>query len=192
MRLFWTTLVICCGFALGIPAPGQLVLTEFVAANTTGLKDGDGDRSDWLELYNPDLAPVNLDGWSLTDDPAFLIQWRFPAINLAARSYLVVFASGKDRAVAGAELHTGFKLHSAGGYLALVRPDHTIASAFNYPPQKDNVAYGSALTTTTNRFVLEQATVKFLVPADSALGLTWTGGNEPFNDAGWPGGGTGI
>lgn len=88
----------------------------------------------------------------------------FPATNLAARSHLLVFASGKNRAVAGADLHASFKLNSAGGYLALVQPDLSVASVFNYPPQKDNVAYGSSLTTATSVFVPERTNVKFLVP----------------------------
>ncbi len=192
MRLFWSSVVACCGLGLVLHASGQVVITEFVAGNTTGIQDSDGDRSDWIELHNPALATVNLSGWSLTDDPVNLTKWRFPATNVAARGHLLVFASGKDRAVAGAELHASFKLDSAGGHLALVQPDLGIASAFNYPPQKDNVAYGSSLTTTTNPLVPERAEVKFLVPSDNALGLTWTGGSGLFDDSGWLSGVTGI
>ena len=192
MRLFWTAVVFWCGFGQFFHANAQVLITEFVAGNTTGIKDGDGDRSDWIELHNAALTPVNLGGWSLTDDQANLTKWRFPATNLAARSHLLVFASGKNRAVAGADLHASFKLNSAGGYLALVQPDLSVASVFNYPPQKDNVAYGSSLTTATSVFVPERTNVKFLVPSNNALGLTWTGGNELFDDSGWLSGVTGI
>ena len=51
-------------------------------------------------------AAVNLDGWSLTDTAGNLTKWRFPATNLATGASLVVFASGKDRRVPGATLHT--------------------------------------------------------------------------------------
>ena len=36
-----------------------------------------------------------------------------------------MFASGKDRAIAGSELHTNFGLSAEGEYLALVAPDGT-------------------------------------------------------------------
>ena len=44
---------------------------------------------------------IDLSGWYLTDDAADLTQWQFPDVTLATGEYLVVFASGKDRAVAG-------------------------------------------------------------------------------------------
>src|SRR5687767_13764130 len=44
----------------------------------------------------------------------------------------------------GAPLHTNFKLSGTGEYLALMRPDSTITSAFSpkFPDQLPNVAYG--------------------------------------------------
>ena len=84
-------------------------------------QDEDLDAPDWIELYNGTGVPVNLDGWFLTDDPADLQKWRFPATVIGAGEFLVVFASEKDREVAGRELHTNFKLSVTGEFLALVR-----------------------------------------------------------------------
>ncbi|HBO52715.1 MAG TPA: hypothetical protein DD471_12090, partial [Planctomycetes bacterium] len=83
--------------------PGQLlaqavVITEFLAENSDGLADEDGDSSDWVELQNQGAATVNLDGWSLTDDAGDLRKWFFPAVELLPGEYLLVFASGKGRA----------------------------------------------------------------------------------------------
>ena len=101
-----------------------------MAVNHSTLKDADGDYSDWIEIHNPTAAPVNLNGWSLTDDATKLGKWHFPAVTLAAGGYLTVFASGKNRSVAGSELHTNFQLNGDGEYLALVQPDgSTIATA---------------------------------------------------------------
>ena len=44
------------------------IISEFVADNDSGLADDDGDFSDWLELYNHTTDPLDLQGWSLTDD----------------------------------------------------------------------------------------------------------------------------
>jgi hypothetical protein len=97
------------------------MINEFMATNRTGLKDEDGETSDWIELYNSGTRPVNLAGWSLTDARYQPRRWVFPAITLAPRSYLVVFASGKDRRPAdgSAPLHTNFKLSAQGEHLAL-------------------------------------------------------------------------
>jgi hypothetical protein len=122
----------------------DVVISEFVAVNDGGLPDADGDFPDWIELHNRGPAAVSLLDWSLTDDPAQLRRWRFPGVSLPANGYLVVFASGKDRATAGAELHTAFKLDGDGEFLALIRPDGTTASQFapKFPNQRRNISYG--------------------------------------------------
>ena len=67
--------------------------------------------------------------------------------------FLIVFASGKNRRVAGKELHTDFGLNRDGAYLALMGPDgqtviHEFVeyefgnNKFGYPPQAKNVSYG--------------------------------------------------
>src|SRR5260221_7235533 len=99
-------------------AEEKVFITEFMAANTRTLADQDRQFHDWLELYNAGTNAVNLEGWYLTDNSANLTKWKFPAANLAARGFMVLFASEKNRRVAGAELHTNFKLRRGGGYLA--------------------------------------------------------------------------
>ncbi len=103
------------------PGPGSVVINEFMGNNRTGLKDEDGETSDWIELYNAGTRPINLAGWSLTDARYQPRRWVFPAVTLAPQSYLVVFASGKDRRPAGgsAPLHTNFRLSAQGEHLAL-------------------------------------------------------------------------
>ncbi len=134
---------------------GPLWISEFMANNTKTLKDQDGAYSDWLEIDNPGTAPVNLGGWSLTDSATNLKMWQFPSEDLQAGQYLVVFASGKDRAVAGSELHTNFTLTPSGGYLALVEPDgKTITDAYSpqYPAQVADISYGWSQDLTTQGY----------------------------------------
>src|SRR2546423_81169 len=92
------------------PASGQVVISEFMADNKRTLADVDGQFSDWIEIYNSAATNVNLAGWALTDDPTHATRWIFPSTNLTAKGFMVVFASSKNRAVAGAELHTDFSL----------------------------------------------------------------------------------
>ena len=126
-----------------LPVPG-VTISEFMADNKKTLHDEDGDSSDCIELFNSSTNVVNLANWSLTTDPEKPTEWRFPPYTLAARSYLVVFASGKNRTNATGTLHTNFKLPASGSYLALVNPALQIVSAFApaYPAQTTDVSFG--------------------------------------------------
>ena len=120
-------------------------INEFLADNENGIRDEDGSREDWLELYNGGSTPVNLAGWFLTDDTLNLTKWRFPAVQLAANGYLRIWASNKDRTNDVAALHTNFKLEKNGEFLGLVLPDGSnVVSSFApaYPEQRTDASYG--------------------------------------------------
>jgi hypothetical protein len=89
-----------------------------MADNKHTLADEDNQFSDWIELYNSGSTTVNLAGWALTDDPTHQAKWTIPATNLTAKGFLVIFASGNNRAISGAPLHTDFSLKASGEYLA--------------------------------------------------------------------------
>ena len=129
--------------------PGVPVINEFMASNDGALvNDEDGEDSDWIEIYNPSGSITDLEGYYLTDDAGDLTKWAFPAGTLGIDEYLLVWASGKNRAVSGEELHTDFSLKSGGEYLALVKPDGiTIVSEYgvggaDYPDQDARVSFG--------------------------------------------------
>ena len=163
------------------------VISEFLAVNSNGIADSFGDRSDWIEIYNYTGASVNLDGWYLTDDAATLTKWRFPSVSIQSGGYLLVFASDRDIAVAGQELHTNFKLSGEGEYLGLVKPDGvTVAYDFGqaFPPQQANISYGLPMGSSVFfSSLVSGAADKAFVPTDSTLGLTWT--ERTFDDSSW-------
>jgi len=90
-----------------------ITISEIMASNSSIIADEDGEYSDWIEIHNSSSSTINLQGYTLSDDINTLDQWSFPSVSLNANQYLIVFASGKNRASAGSELHTNFKL-SAG------------------------------------------------------------------------------
>ena len=126
--------------------PGEPIISEFSADNHSIFNDQDGDSSDWIEISNPSGTTAILNNYYLSDDPDDLTKWRIPNMTLAASEHLVVFASGKDRAVAGSELHTNFGLRSGGEYLALskvVGAETTILSEFDpFPRQFEDITWG--------------------------------------------------
>ena len=100
-----------------------LRINEAMPANRATLPDEDGDYPDWIELYNGSDAPVNLDGYALSDVEGKPARWRFPEMALDPGEYLVVFASGKNRRDPAGQLHTGFRLSADDGAVRLYDAD---------------------------------------------------------------------
>lgn len=166
----------------------DVYISEFMASNDGIVVDEDGDDSDWVEIFNAGPDDVNLGGWHLTDDETELDKWNFPEQTLAAGNSLVVFASDKDRAAAGDELHTNFKLSAGGEYLALTR-DASIGGievisqfAPEFPQQTTDISYGYTQDVTVNTILETGAAGKLWIPSSEPSG-SW---NElGFDDSGW-------
>ena len=161
------------------------VINEFMAANAASLTDEDGAFSDWIEIYNPDAAAVNLAGYGLTDNAAQPLKWVFPSITLAPGGYRVVFASSKNRTNPAANLHTNFSLAANGEYLALTAPGGAVLQEFApaYPRQQDDLTYGLGRRVATTDH-LSGATPVVKVPGNASdLLADW---NAPaFTATGW-------
>lgn len=127
-------------------------INELMTDNLNGILDEDGATVDWVELVNAGTSPVSLLGWGLSDDGADPYKWVFPAVNLGAGQYLIVYASGKDRKpiAEGSRLHTNFRLGTGGGHVVLSRSDAPAvqADAVEYPEQRGDLAYGRGEATT--------------------------------------------
>ena len=160
------------GSSLAAPA---VVISEFWLENDGGLHDADGDSPDWIEIHRLG-QPLNLrmEAGRQRRDSA---RWTFPATNLAADGRMVVFASGKDRRAAGAELHTNFQLDNTGEYLALVEPDGTIAHAYDpaFPPQRRNASFGIEQRIA---LITPGAAVRYQVPGPGSLDGAWARGRS--------------
>jgi len=172
----------------------NILITEFMAKNDSSFTNETGNAYDWIELYNPETNDVNLDGWFLTDDVALLSKWMFPNTNLPAKSYLIIFASDKNKNSSGEELHTNFKLSSSGDFLALIKPDsNSVSFAYSptFPQQIADVSCGLPATSTYEELLITSAVpCKAFVPTDSSLGLSWI--EKSFIDTSWSSGTTGV
>src|SRR2546423_4178563 len=173
-------------------ATAQVILSEFMADNKKTLADEDGKFPDWIEIYNTSAGTLNLNGWSLTDDPTRQARWFFPATTLTAKGFMVVFASGTNRAVLGQPLHADFSLKASGEYLALLKPDASVATEFapTFPQQFPDISYGLGQDVTTNTLVASGAPAQVLIPTGGTLGSTWT--QTGFNASSWVSGATGV
>jgi len=154
-----------------------IIINEFLASNWNINFDEDGDSSDWIELFNPTRAVVDLTGWYLTDSAGNLTKWQLPAVVLEPGEYLVVYASGKDRVDPDKQLHTNFDLSAAGEYLALIEPDgSTVVSSFDpgFSRQFENISFGLAQSIEKAVLISRKDAAKMLIPTDaSQLPLDW-------------------
>ena len=121
-----------------------LIINEFMASNRYVLEDEDGDYPDWIELYNPTGAAINLEGYWLSNDPDHPLKWQFPELTIEPGEYLVVFASGKDRRVPDSRyLHTNFTISRTGDAVVLGHIDGQVIDEILFEEKiPSNISYG--------------------------------------------------
>ncbi|HMJ88685.1 MAG TPA: LamG-like jellyroll fold domain-containing protein, partial [Candidatus Acidoferrum sp.] len=193
---FLTTL--CCLIAAQTFAANDVRITEFLTSNSRTVADEDGFFVDWVEIHNTTGTNINLLNWSLTDNPAQPNRWQFPATNINAGAYMIIFVDSKDRKVPGGTLHANFSLNADGEYLALVRPDGSIATQFptTYPVpdefvvQAQDISYGFGVLASNFTVVATNASVRVRIPNSNADGTNWQ--IAGFNDSGWTAGTNGV
>ena len=85
------------GFRSSSSVAQELRINEAQSSNGTTLADDRGETPDWVELFNPGPASVELAGWSLSDEPEVPRKWIFQEGTVEPGGFLVVYASGLDR-----------------------------------------------------------------------------------------------
>lgn len=128
------------------PMPNvPVVINEWMAANTAALIDSlDGKTDDWFELYNPTPEPVNLQGYSLSDNPDDKTQFIIPAgFQIAPNEFLLVWADNDiDQNGLTADLHVNFQLNKVGDTIALFTPDGSLVDSVTFAAQTTDRSEG--------------------------------------------------
>lgn len=118
-----------------------LVVNEVMSSNSGFLVDEDGDTSDWLELYNLSDTAIALAGYYISDSEGDHFKFALPDTTMSPGGYLLVFASGKNRARSGAEIHANFAI-SANGETVLLTRNGAIIHRLNVPPMDAGTSFG--------------------------------------------------
>lgn len=121
------------------PAPSPVRLNELMADNRSAVPHS-GGWPDWVELYNAGSDPVDLTGWSLSDDgnPRKFVFTQGPV--LPAGGYLVVWCDSATNDPVG--LCTGFALDRQGESLFLYDPAGHRADAVSFGLQVPDLSLG--------------------------------------------------
>lgn len=119
----------------------ELVINEYMTKNTYVICDGNGEYSDWIEIYNASDHEMNLSGCALSDSEDGQGRWYFPeGAAIGAKEYLVVFCTDTVSNVAGV-YHADFRL-SAGDTITLYSITGAVSDSVKAVELNPNVSCG--------------------------------------------------
>jgi hypothetical protein len=119
-----------------------VVINEILASNSSVLADEDGDFTDWIEIYNPTQSEINLSGYGITDESWLPFKWIFPDTIIQAQSFILVFASEKNRNISGYELHLNFSVSAEAEQLTLSNPQGQIVDNVYIQNLPTDISFG--------------------------------------------------
>ncbi|MEG2152214.1 MAG: lamin tail domain-containing protein [Clostridia bacterium] len=124
-------------------AHGDLYISELMGANATALASGK-EHYDWVELHNQGTSPISLAGYGLSDNPNNPAKWVFPDITMNAGEYLVLYASGLNRADAQKknDLHLNFSIAASGETVFLFGTDGKLVDKLSAGAFLNDISYG--------------------------------------------------
>ncbi len=128
----------------------RLLITELMADNEEALVRDVGEAPDWIELHIPGPDPIDLTGFTLSDDPDD-VGGTFSDTTLIPGDFLVVWADDDT---------LPFKLSADGETVVLRDADGMLVDVFAYGPQRTDVSVGRAQTVTEEELLGPGSTVR--------------------------------
>lgn len=130
--------LMCTAFMFSISSFAQnLVINEIMASNATYEYDKTTyNFSNWIELYNPTNANINLNGYVLhssKDDARYTFSYKY----VPAGGFLRLWTEGELSSD-----HVPVKLDSEGGYIELIDNKGNIIDKLGFGKQFTNVSFG--------------------------------------------------
>jgi hypothetical protein len=126
-------------------AAGAIFINEWLAGNQTGVVDpADGQREDWIELFNPNDYDIDLNGYYLSDTTNTL-QYRIPGgYSIPAHGFLLVWADNEtgQNSSNRTDLHASFALERTGEAIGLFSPEGKLLDAVVFGNQTNDVSEG--------------------------------------------------
>jgi len=102
----------------------SLFINEVQSANTLTVQDPAGEWDDWFEIYNPNIFPIDLAGYYISDDPTQPLKDRIVVADantiIPALGFKLFWA---DQQLDQGPLHVNFKLNATGESVLLSSPD---------------------------------------------------------------------
>lgn len=138
-----------------------VVINEWMAGNTSTINDPlDGDFSDWFELYNSGSEPVDLSGFTLTDNLSNPTKSVIPeGVVIQPGEYLLVWADSEpEQNGLGTHLHADFALGLGGEAIGLYAPNSFPITSVTFGQQTNNISEGFWPDAGANRYFMPTPT----------------------------------
>ncbi len=134
----------------------QIRINEILALNSSVLSDPDfGEFSDFIELHNTAAYAINLQNYSITDDPDIKRKWILPSQVLSADQYLIIWTDGeskypgerayskyKNDTITINSLHANFKVSSLGETIYLYNNHEELEDSLKLDVQEYDISIG--------------------------------------------------
>jgi hypothetical protein len=129
-----------------------VTINEWMADNDNTITDpADSQYEDWFELYNPDTEPVNLSGWTLSDNAN---EWTIPpGVEIGANGFLLIWADDEPEQN-GQYIHAGFKLSKEGDSIQLHSSERILIDSISFGLQTMDISEGRLPDGSTNICIL--------------------------------------
>ena len=130
--------------ALLLPKPtGLPKFSEVMTSNHGAYRHPDYGSVDWVEIYNPTDAEIDLSGYGFTNDlKHHPFRYRFPAGTvLGPGEFLVLYCTGGTDQSDSDPFCTGFNLSASGELLFLVTPMKVEADELEVPALESDTSY---------------------------------------------------
>ncbi|MGI5898867.1 MAG: lamin tail domain-containing protein [Christensenellales bacterium] len=117
-------------------------INEVISRNITTYMLPDGSAPDWTELYNAGSSPVDISGWTLTDDETEPFSFIFPVGTvIGAGEYMLIICDGLDRPTAEPP-HAQFSISSGGETVTLYNARRQVVDRLAVPMLEADTSYG--------------------------------------------------
>jgi hypothetical protein len=121
---------------------GHVVINEAMTSNDEAFVHPEYGSVDWVELYNPTSAAVDLSGFGLTDELKKQYKYTFPeGTVLEGGAYLVLYCTGGTTATDADPYCTGFALSQEGEQLYLLGKNYLELDELTLPMLDTDTAY---------------------------------------------------
>lgn len=126
---------------LTVIQPGDLVINEFMADNTSYEQNDYWEYTDWIELKNNKNHPLDLTGCYISDKLNRPLKYMFPAGTLiSSQDYVLLWAD--NEVSSPSYLHCNFSLDTDGDKLILCDPFGNILDSVSFGFQYPNESTG--------------------------------------------------
>lgn len=118
------------------------VFSEIMTSNHAAFDHPDYGTVDWVEIYNPTDADIDLSGYGFTNEIKRTFRYTFPeGTILKSGEYLLLYCTGGTEQSDADPFCTGFNLSASGEDLYLVNPNNIEADEAHVPALEADTAY---------------------------------------------------